>query len=89
MGQQRTRKVVLKFFGNLAKRAGMESQILEVDGNFKGGVTSVRERIEQLTGGTMLYMVVYNGVNIALVDAASACIKDGDEFQVVPVSLGG
>ena len=46
---------------------GIEEQTLEVDEDFRSGVTSVRKRIEELMGGNVLYAVAYNGTIIALV----------------------
>ncbi len=83
------RSVVLKFFGGLARKVGTPEQVLEVDGEFASGVETVRRRIEQLTGGKLLYTVAYNGVSLAMVNPPPAAVQDGDQFQVFPVVIGG
>ncbi len=89
MGQSGDRTVVLKFFGTVAKWAGLEQESLKVSGDFRTCVSAVRERIQQRTGGKILYLMVYNGTNITGVDPESTDIQDGDEFQAVPIVQGG
>ncbi len=83
------RSVVLKFFGDLARKVGAEERALEVDEEFHSGVEAVRRKIEELTGGKLLYTVAYNGVSLAMVNPEPAAVRDGDLFQVFPVVIGG
>jgi molybdopterin converting factor small subunit len=83
------KSVVLMFFGNLARQAGPEKQVLEVDGDFAKGVDSVRRKIDELIGRKVLYAVAYNGVSLSAVSPAPTAIQDGDLFQVFPVVIGG
>ena len=89
MGQSGDRTVVLKFLGTVAKWAGLEQESLKVSGDFKACVSAVRERIQQRTGGKILYLVLYKGTNITRVDPETTDVQDGDEFQAVPIVLGG
>ena len=89
MGQSGDRTVVLKFFGTVAKWAGLEQESLRVTGDFRACVAAVRERIQQRTEGKILYLVLYNGTNITRVDQETTDVQDGDEFQAVPIVLGG
>jgi molybdopterin converting factor small subunit len=89
MGKSGDRTVVLKFFGTIAKWAGLEQENLRVSGDFRACVSAVRERIQQRTEGKILYLVLYNGANITRVDQETTAVQDGDEFQAVPIVLGG
>ena len=89
MGQSGDRTVVLKFFGTVAKWAGLEQESLRVSGDFRACVSVVRERIQQRTEGKILYLVLYNGANITRVNPETTDVQDGDEFQAVPIVLGG
>jgi hypothetical protein len=89
MGQPGDRTVVLKFSGTVAKWAGPEQESLGVSGDFRACVSSVRERIRQRTGGKILYLLLYNGTRITKVDPETTDVRNGDEFQAVPIGLGG
>jgi hypothetical protein len=82
-------KVTLTFAAGLAKRARAQTLPLEVDDDFRSGLASIRKVIDERLGANTLYTVVYNGSSISLVNVEAGRIRDGDEFKVVPIVLGG
>lgn len=89
MGQPGARTVLLKYFGTVARWAGLEQESLEVEGDFRACAAAVGQRIQERTGGKILYLVVYNGTNITRVDPEATAVRDGDEFRAVPIVMGG
>jgi molybdopterin converting factor small subunit len=81
--------VVLKYFGAIAKWVGCEEESVVVGEDFRTCVAMVRDRIQERTGGKVLYLVMYNGTNIARVNPQTTTVRDGDVFLAVPIALGG
>ncbi len=84
-----TKTIAVKFLGSIASLAGVEELGMEVDADLRRAAAQVKVRIEEMTGGKVLYNLAHNGVTIARVGADTVPIRDGDLFTVIPVLLGG
>lgn len=85
-----TVKVKVRFLGVMSKGSGTGEVVMEVQNDFGIAVDAVKDEIIKSIGKDVLYNILINGVNYALIDKSRVItVKDGDEFTVVPVILGG
>lgn len=91
MSEGRISTVRLNFVGSFYRRAGSEQQELEIKlpADLQAAKFELKKKIEDNIGKDVLYAVLLNGVNIALVKGSVTSIAKGDKFSVVPIILGG
>jgi molybdopterin converting factor small subunit len=81
--------IALHYFGTIAKWTGIKKENLEVEEKFETCMGTLRERVNGLTEGKVLYSILYNGSSVSALDPPPRAVKEGDIFTVVPVILGG
>lgn len=89
MVTQRNVSVKLNFFGTVSNWSGVKSEDLEVVENFTACLEMVDKRVKELTGGKVLYSILYNGSAVSTIDPLPDAAREGDVFTIVPVILGG
>ena len=81
--------VKVRFVGAVSRRTGISEITLSVKSDIDKAAESVKNEIVARAGNDVLFNMFINGVNYSLARKSETKVKDGDEFYVVPVIIGG
>ncbi|KJS50559.1 hypothetical protein [Desulfosporosinus sp. BICA1-9] len=82
-------KVKVEFLGTISKEVGVKKMDMELDNDIDKAISSLKQVIESRAEKPLLYTVLINGANYAMLKKNGETIKQGDCILIVPVIVGG
>lgn len=89
IGEMAMVNVKVEFLGTISYEVGVKKMDIELDGNIDKAISTLNQEIGRRARKPLLYTVIINGVNYALIRKDNETIKQGDLILIVPVVAGG
>lgn len=82
-------KVLIHFWGTINRSANTNVIFLDVPEVKSEAIPLIKGAVEGLISDKTLYSVLLNGKSMTIPSDIDEPLKDGDEFSIVPIIIGG